>query len=182
MKTLKGIAVAALLIVAFTLAGCTVGPTATPTGADVNSTASIVDSAAAFEKAIAADGTWIIALTKDLAIDKDLVLAGDFKNGKKNTDGSDALQRKVALYAQDADRNITARYTLTVKSLTVKSAVASLQHGTFVGDLIVDVDGFALIDTKVQGNVYFTTEAHKASFTMDADSSVSGVQEVRAAG
>jgi hypothetical protein len=166
------IALASLL-----LASCAPAATTTP---DAVGSASIVDNAAAFEKAIAADGTWIIAITKDLSIDKDLVLVGDFKNGKKDADGKELMQRKIALYTQDADRNITARFTLTVKSLTVKSVVGSIQHGTFKGDLYVAVDGFQLIDTKVEGNVYFRTEAFKASFKMDDKSSITGVQEVKA--
>ena len=166
------IALASLL-----LASC--APAATPTPDAVGS-ASIVNTAMAFEKAIAKDGTWIIAITKDLSIDKDLVLEGDFKNGKKDADGKELMQRKVALYTQDADRNITARFTLTAKSLTIRSVVASIQHGTFKGDLFVEVDGFQLIDTKVEGNVYFRSEAFKSSFKMDDKSSITGVQEVKA--
>jgi hypothetical protein len=160
------------------LASCS--PAVSPAVTDVVGSASIVDNATAFEKAIAKDGTWIIAITKDLSIDKDLVLDGDFKNGKKDADGKELMQRKVALYAQDASFNITNRYTLTLKSLTVKSVVASLQHGTFKGDLYIEVNGFKLIDTKVEGNIYFRSEEFKESFVMDDKSSVTGVQEVKA--
>jgi hypothetical protein len=170
-----------LIVIALTsilIASCS--PAVTPVLTDAVGSASIVDNATAFEKAISTTGTWIIAITKDLTIDKDLVLAGDFKNGKKDTSGNDLLQRKIALYTQDADRNITNRFTLTVRSLTVESALASIQHGTFKGDLYIAVDGFQLIDTKVEGNVYFRSEAFKASFLMDSTSSVTGVQEVKA--
>jgi hypothetical protein len=177
MKSRLAFLVTAILFTSVLLASC--APAATPTPDAVGS-ASIVDNAAAFEKAIAADGTWIIAITKDLSIDKDLVLVGDFKNGKKDADGKELYQRKVALYTQDADRNITARFTLTVKSLTVKSIVGSIQHGTLKGDLYVDVKGFQLIDAKVDGNVYFKSDEIKASFVMDDKSSVTGVQEVKA--
>ncbi|SHO44736.1 hypothetical protein [Anaerocolumna xylanovorans] len=147
---------------------------------DATSSASIVDSASAFEKSIGADGNWIICLTKDLKADKDLVVDGEFTNGKKDeSSGKDIVQRKIALYAQDEQRNITARYTLTVPKLTIKSPNASLQHGKFVGDVIVDAPNFQLVDNAVEGNIYFTSQEVKDSFTMDETSSVSGVQEVQ---
>jgi hypothetical protein len=178
MKTRTTLLTLSILSVSMLLASCS--PAVSPAVTDVVGSASIVDNATAFEKAIAKDGTWIIAITKDLSIDKDLVLDGDFKNGKKDADGKELMQRKVALYAQDASFNITNRYTLTLKSLTVKSVVASLQHGTFKGDLYIEVNGFKLIDTKVEGNIYFRSEEFKESFVMDDKSSVTGVQEVKA--
>ena len=169
----------AIVIVMSLMASCSPATTTT-TKADVVASASVVDNAANFEKAIAKDGTWIIATTKDLTIDKELVLEGDFKNGKKDTAGNELIQRKIALYTQDADRNITARFTLTVKKLTVKSANASIQHGTFKGDLYVDVKDFQLVDATVEGNVYFLNEEIKTSFIMDATSKITGVQEIKA--
>ncbi len=146
---------------------------------DVVTTASIVDTAAAFEKAISSNGTWIIAITKDLELDKDLLLEGEYKNGKKDDAGQDIIQRKVALYAQDENRTITARYTLTAPKLTITSPKASIQHGTFKGDLYVSVSEFALIDATVDGNVYFSTEEAKSTFTMDETSKVTGTQEIK---
>lgn len=164
-------------------AGCgpaaTTATAATTTKADTVAAASLVDNAADFEKAIATNGKWIICLTKDLTIDKELVVDGDLINGKKDTNGKDILQRKIALYTQDANRNITARFTLTAKKLTVKSANASIEHGTFKGDLYIAVANFKLIDAKVDGNVYFASEAIKTSFQMDATSSITGKQEVK---
>jgi peptidoglycan hydrolase-like protein with peptidoglycan-binding domain len=103
---------------------------ATP-AVDAVSTASIVDNTAAFEKAIGSSGTWIIATLKDIIIDKDIVLEGEYKNGKKDANGKDIIQRKIALYTQDANRNVTARFTLTAPKLTINSPQASIQHGTF---------------------------------------------------
>jgi hypothetical protein len=177
-RTTTPIAIALLGMGILLLAGC--APAATNTPTDVVGSASVVDTAAAFEKAISKDGTWIIAITRDLTIDKDLVLEGDFPNGRKDESGNALLQRKIALYAQDASFQITSRYMLTAKSLTIRSAVASIQHGTFQGDLIVDVKGFKLIDATVEGNVYFTNEEYKASFVLDDKSRVTGVQEVKA--
>jgi hypothetical protein len=151
-------------------------PETTP---NVTTSASIVDNEEAFRKAISSTGTWIIAITKDLTTDKELVLEGEFKNGKKDANGKDQIQRKVALYSQDDKRNITARYTLTAPKITILSPEASLQHGTFVGDVYVSAKDFSLVDNKVQGNVYFTTDEAKSTFKMDATSSVSGVQELK---
>ena len=57
--------------------------------------------------------------------------------------------------------------------------MASIQHGTFKGDLYVDVDNFALVDTTIDGNVYFTKQEYLASFTMDESSKVTGTVSVQ---
>ncbi len=147
--------------------------------ADVVSSASIVNTEEAFLNAISANGTWIIAITEDLTIDKDLLLEGEYKNGKKDDAGKDIIQRKVALYSQDEERNITARYTLTAPKLTVTSPEASIQHGTFKGDLYVSVSNFKLIDATVDGNVYFTTDEAKKTFALEENSKVTGKQELK---
>jgi hypothetical protein len=146
---------------------------------DAETTASIVDEESAFKSAISSQGTWIICTLKDLEFDEDLVLSGNFTNGKKDDAGNDIVQRKIALYTQDEDRNVTNRFTLKAPKLTIESPMASIQHGTFVGDLYVSQDNFKLVDTKVEGNIYFTTESAKSTFTMDAESSVTGSQEVK---
>lgn len=156
----------------------TPGAAATSTP-DAVTSASIVDNAAAFEKAIGSNGTWIIAIIKDLTIDKEITLDGEYKNGKKDEAGKDIIQRKIALYAQDADRKITARYTLTAPKLTINSPEASIQHGTFKGDLYVAVKNFKLVDATVDGNVYFTTDEAKATFNMDETSKITGKQELK---
>ncbi|GCD12475.1 hypothetical protein [Clostridium tagluense] len=170
--------------------GCAKTPVKTPqvtspqtkpsvTTPNVVTTASIVDNAAAFENAISSKGTWIIAITKDLAINKDLVIEGEFKNGKKDTAGKDIIQRKIALYAQDQNKTITARYTLTAPKLTFKSPMGSIEHGTFKGDLYVSASNFKLIDATVDGNIYFTTAESKSTFKIDATSKVTGKQEMK---
>lgn len=153
----------------------------TPTGTtpDVVSGPSVVMDEASLVKAMGKDGTWIVIFTKDHSTSKDLVLEGEFKNGKKDTAGKEIIQRKIALYSQDSNRNITARYTLTAPKLTIKSPMASIQHGIFKGDLYVSVDNFELVDTTVEGNVYFTTDSAKTTFKMDDKSKVTGKQEVK---
>lgn len=151
-------------------------PETTP---DVTTSASIVDNADDFKTAISDKGSWIIAVTKDITSEEELVLAGEFKNGKKDENGNDIIQRKVALYEQDENRNVTARYTLKAPKLTILSPKASIQHGTFVGDLYVSANDFQLVDTKVEGNIYFTTEEAQSTFTKDEASSVTGKTELK---
>lgn len=153
--------------------------TAAATKADTVTTASIVDNNAAFEKAISKDGRWIIATLKDLTFDKELVVDGVFKNGKKDDKGNEVIQRKIGLYTQDDKRNVTARFTLTAPKLTFNSPEGSIQHGTFKGDLYISAKDFQLVDAKVDGNVYFTTDEAKSTFKMDAKSSITGKQELK---
>lgn len=154
----------------------TTPPETTP---DVTTTASIVDNEEAFKTAISSTGTWIIAVTKDVATDDELVLEGEFKNGKKDTNGKDIIQRKIALYAQDENRNVTARYTLTAPKLTILSPEARIQSGTFKGDLYVSAVNFQLVDAKVEGNVYFTTDEAQSTFKKDDKSSITGKTELK---
>jgi glucose/arabinose dehydrogenase len=161
-------------------------PSATPpqtapaeTTPDVKTSASIVNTEAAFDKAISNTGTWIIATVKDLTFTKDLVLDGEFKNGKKDSAGKDIIQRKIALYAQDENRKVTARYTLTAPKLTINSPKAGLWYGTFKGDIYVNAKDFSLIGATVDGNVYFMNADAKGTFKPDADSKITGKQELK---
>jgi len=154
----------------------TTPPETTP---NVVTTASIVNTGAAFENAISSKGTWIIAITKDLAIDKDLVVEGEYKNGKKDASGKDIIKRKIALYTQDENKKVTARFTLTVPKITINSPMGSIEHGTFKGDLYVSASNFQLKDATVEGNVYFTTDEAKSTFKMDATSKITGKQELK---
>jgi hypothetical protein len=159
----------------------TAPPQTTPpeTTPNVVTTASIVNTQAAFEKAISSSGTWIIATTQDLSINKDLVVEGEYKNGKKDAAGKDILQRKIGLYAQDENRKVTARYTLTAPKMTFKSPYGSIEQGTFKGDLYVSASNFQLKGATIDGNVYFTTDEAKSTFKMDATSKVTGKQELK---
>lgn len=156
------------------------GPTVSPGENDVNTTASIVNTAEAFKQAIGTNGTWIICLLSDLTINEPITLEGEYKNGKKDEAGKDVIQRKIALYTQDDNRKVTARFTLTAPSLTITSPNARIQSGTFKGDLYVNVKDFELVDTTVEGNVYFGNDEFKNSFKMDTTSKVTGTQEVKA--
>lgn len=142
---------------------------------DTVTAASITDDAKVLAKALSADGNWIAAVTADVKTDEELVIDGKFHN--KNDESQD-LARKLALYAQDADKNVTASYTLTTPKITVKSENAKIQEGTVVGDIYVEANGFTLKNTKVEGNVYFANEEYKNSFKLDGGE-VTGVTEVK---
>ncbi len=154
----------------------TTPPEASPTEGvtDAVTTASIVNNEAAFLKAISANGTWIICLLNDLTLAQEITLDGEFKNGKKDDAGNDIIQRKIALYTQDENRNVTARFTLTAPKLTINSPEASIQRGTFMGDIYVNAANFKLVDTTVEGNIYFKDAGIQSGFTMDETSKVNG--------
>jgi peptidoglycan hydrolase-like protein with peptidoglycan-binding domain len=144
---------------------------------DAVASASLVDTTAAFEKAISKDGTWIISIFRDLTSDKELVLDGEFKNGKKDAvTGAELIQRKISLYSQDAKKVTTRKFTLTAPKLTINSPMASIQKGTFKGDVYVTVPNFKLVDAIIDGNIYFTTQEAKDTFIIDATSKITGSQ------
>lgn len=145
---------------------------------DVVTTASIVNENDAFLNAISKDGTWIVATLNDLTFDKELVVEGEFRD---KGDETKDIYRKVALYAQDEDHNVTERYTLTAPKLIIKSENMRIQGGTFVGDVYVEANGFNIKDAKIDGNVYFASEDFKSTFSTGDDGTVTGVTEVKAA-
>lgn len=140
--------------------------------AEVVSTASVSDKSDVIEKALSADGNWIIATTADVTLANDTTVAGEFHN---KGDESEDIYRKLALYAQDADRNVTAEYTLTVPKLIVESENFNIVHGTVKGDIEVKANGFVLNAAKVEGNITFATQEAKDSAKLDEEgASVSG--------
>lgn len=140
---------------------------------DSVSSASVVDSVDGFVRAAGPNGTWIIAVTKDLATDGEIVVSGQFTR-------QGVLYRKLALYAQDENRTVTARYTLSAQRLVVNSENTRIQEGTFVGDVYVRSPGFHLVGATVDGNVYFETQELRDSFEMDEASQIIGELRVGA--
>jgi hypothetical protein len=188
MKNVKALAMSLVLVLSVAaFAGCAKKETATPAPAPAAVAAASLEikDDAVLEKSIGNDGKWIVCTVKDITTTKNLVMEGDLKNGKKDDKGVELLQRKLALYAQDADKKVTARYKLTAPKLTVKSANARIQGGTFVGDVYVEVKDFELNDAKIEGNIYFASEEIKNSFkiTQGKDAAfkaeVTGKQEVK---
>jgi len=142
---------------------------------DAKSTASIVNQADAFTKAVSKDGNWIVAILNDVTVPDEVVVAGEFhdKGAAEN-----AIYRKIALYSQDADHKITASYTLTVPKFTVQSENLKVEGGTIKGDVYVEAKGFTLPDTAtIDGNLYFKSEDLKASAKIDGK--VTGATEIK---
>ncbi len=139
---------------------------------DVVSTASISDQTSVIEKALSADGNWIVAVTDDMTFDADVTVDGEFHD--KGDDAND-IYRKFALYSQDDDRNVTAEYTVTVPKLVVNSENFNIVHGVIKGDIEVNANGFVLNGAKVEGNVTFTSQEFQDSATLDEEgASVTG--------
>lgn len=147
-----------------------------PEEADTVTTASIVSEGEDFKEAISADGEWIIAALNDLDFEEPLTVEGTFYDGGDSENDS---YRKLALYAQDDDRNVTDRYTLTAPELIIKSPNTRFQAGTFVGDIIVEADGFELFDAEVEGNIYFAEKEYQESANISEDSEVTGEVKVQ---
>jgi hypothetical protein len=192
MRKIAGVAAVIAIVL---LVGCgnsnnnnaNVTPTATTTPGNANNegtannpnnttdavtSASVVDNEESFKKAISADGTWIAATLKDLTFTEDIVLDGQFTN-------KDEPARKIALYTQDADHNITNSFKLTAPKLTIKSKNARIQGGTFIGDVYVEAEGFSLVNATVEGNVYFTDAKYQSTFDTSDQGKVTGVTEVK---
>ena len=142
--------------------GCTREKTA-----DDVTAASIVDNPAAFIKAAGEEGSWIIAVTQDVAVNEEIVLAGEFENR-----GEPA--RKIALYTQDEERRVSERFSLKAPRLTVRSMNARIQGGTFVGDIYVEANNFMIVDAVVDGDIYFKNEEYRSTFQLEDDGEVTG--------
>ncbi len=143
-------------------------------GTDVVTSASVATDAESLKTAIGQEGTWIAIVQQDLAVEDELVIEGEVAK----TEGGEYEGRKLALYNQDENRNITDSYTLTAPKVTVKSDKTLLKGGVIVGDLYVEAKDVTLDHMKIEGNVYFANEEVKTSFTL-TESEVTGNQEVQ---
>jgi outer membrane murein-binding lipoprotein Lpp len=163
--------VLAVVVLGLILTGCAAEETADEVveeaEEDVVSSPSVVTDEESLVNAMSADGSWIIIMEQDLSTDQELVLEGEFTE-----DGE--TDRKLALYEQDEDRNVTARYTLEAPRITVQSPNTRFQSGTFVGDVYVEAPNFRLIDFTIDGNLYFENEEAKDTFSMENGSEVTG--------
>lgn len=61
---------------------------------------------------------------------------------------------------------------------TQASTGGSIENGTFNGDLYISSNNFRLINSTVRGNVYFTNVKARSTFKMDANSKITGRQEL----
>lgn len=147
--------------------------------ADVVTTASIVDNGQAVVNGLSTEGTWIVCTLNDITLEEDIVVAGQFHD---KDDETKPLYRKLALYTQDEDHNITDSFNLTAPKMVVQSENFKIQGGTFVGDVYVEANGFSLTSAVVEGNVYYASQEMMDSAVIDAETAeITGVQEVKAA-
>jgi cytoskeletal protein CcmA (bactofilin family) len=122
------------------------------------------------------NGSWIILFQDDLTVNQEIEISGEVYE----EEGADAPRRKLALYTQDADRNVTDRYTLTVPRLLVRHVNTRIQSGRVSGNVYVDAEGFELTrGAIVNGNLYFASQSIRESATIDDSSMVVGSIEVR---
>lgn len=131
---------------------------------EVVTTASISNNPADVVAGLSQNGTWIYAITDDVTVEEEIVVAGTFHDGGED---SGDVYRKLALYAQDDDRNVTDEFTLTAPKMTVESPNFRIQNGTFVGDVEVKAEGFELAESTIEGNVTFESQELMDSAKMD---------------
>lgn len=129
--------------------------------ATTGATQSIIASADDLEKGMSSEGGWIVIFEGDVESDEELTLEG----GVENNDGE--IARKLALYTQDDDRNVTKRYTLTAPMLTVESENARIQNGTFKGDVHVNANNFQLPGGTIDGDLTFASEELQESAQLE---------------
>lgn len=143
------------------------GGEAQPDEPDAVATPSIVNNEEGFRQAIGEEGTWIIAILNDLQLEEEAVVSGTFHN---RNDPEAEVYRKLALYAQDENREITARYTLTVPKLIVRSENFRVQGGTIKGDVVVEAKGFNLHESAaIDGSLIFANEDVKNTASIDGE-------------
>lgn len=132
---------------------------------DAVTAASITSDPDQVVASLSTDGNWITALTDDVDVSDDITVAGTFHN---QGDEDQEEYRKLALYSQDEDRNVTDEWTLTVGTMTVESPNFRIQEGTLDGDVYVDAEGFELYNATITGNLTFASEdLHEAAMLED---------------
>ena len=134
---------------------------------DTTSSASVPANDEQLMQAMSSEGTWIIIFYDDYSTDKELVMEGEHTNRGE-------VDRKLALYAQDDDHNVTERYTLEATSITVRSPKTRFQGGIFKGDVYVESSNFALRGFTVDRDVYFENEEAKLTFTVSGGTEITG--------
>ncbi|ADO77563.1 hypothetical protein [Halanaerobium praevalens] len=135
---------------------------------DTVSSPSVVVDQDTLMNAAGEDGAWILIVQQDMSVDEDIVLEGEFKNKGE-------YDRKLALYDQDNNYNLTDRYTLEAPSITVKSPSTRFKGGKFIGDVYVEGQDFQLTTGfTVEGNVYFENETAKNTFSIEDGATVTG--------
>ncbi len=127
---------------------------------DAVTTPSITGDPAEFEKSLSPDGNWITAALNDITLDKDLNVDGEFRN---KGDATQDIYRKLALYTQDSNKNVTGTFTLTVPNINVTSENFRIQEGVVKGNVTVKANGFELKNATIDGDLTFESDEFKQS-------------------
>ncbi|GFH42191.1 hypothetical protein Hs30E_07420 [Lactococcus hodotermopsidis] len=136
------------------------------------------------------NGAWLGAATADIdASGKTLTVDGTFLGSKG------LIARKVALYTQNAEHQVTETYTLTADKLVINSPFTVISNGVVKGDVYVaeSAIGFAAqngkdttgkpVTAKIDGNLYFATQDQLDAYNKLADTAkfeVTGETAVKA--
>ncbi|GAB2028148.1 hypothetical protein [Lactovum odontotermitis] len=119
------------------------------------------------QKGFAANGAWLNAINKDMdATGKTLTVDGVFlTNGDT---GEAETARKLAIYNQNDNHQVTEQYTLTVDKIVVKSPSFYISNGTVKGDVDVLATGFhaqngkkpdgSVSQATIDGNLVFASQ------------------------
>ena len=138
-----------------------------------NPTQMTATNASTLQEALGPDGSWIVIFEDDVTVDQEIAITG----AVYEEEGAEEPRRKFALYTQDSDRNVTARYTLTVPRLIVRHMNTRIQAGTVAGDVYVEAKGFELTsEATIDGNLYFASEELQESASLDGGSVTGEIQ------
>jgi outer membrane murein-binding lipoprotein Lpp len=182
MKSKLMLVILSMAVSVSLLAGCaskTPTTTAATTAAktDTVSGASQATDNSTFEQKIGKDGNYIIITNKDLTFTKDLTVEGTFT--KKDKNGNTVTTRSLAFGAKSEDGKVTARYSVTVPNLVIKSGNTLLEVGIVKGDIYVQAPGFRTSDATIDGNLYFATQELKDAFCADDKTKITGKIDVK---
>jgi len=118
---------------------------------------------------LSSDGYWLIVVLNDVEIDREIIVSGEFH---QRDDPAGPLYRKLALYAQDSNRNITEIYTMTVPGIVVESPNFRIQNGIIKGNVYVNAEGFDLFGAVIEGDLTFAKQEYMDSALIEENGGV----------
>ncbi len=164
MKKIISTALICLLLTSCSTTTSTKDSSTTIENVDTVTIASITSNNSEFVNSLSSSGNWITCATDDINLEKDLTVSGKFFNKDDKTNN---IYRKLALYTQDSDKNVTDSFTLTVPTIIVESENFRIQEGTVVGNIIVKANGFEIKNATIDGNISFDKGEYRESANLD---------------
>jgi peptidoglycan hydrolase-like protein with peptidoglycan-binding domain len=154
--------------------------TTTPTTpVDTVTSASQVNDEATFIKNVTSTTSdYMQIVNKDLTFTNDIVVVPGLKAATATTAAS--YSRSIAPAAEDSSSNITKRFIITIPNLVFVGDNQKIEYGIVKGDIYVNGNGFKLKDARIDGNLYFATDAEKSAFVQDATTTINGEIAVKA--